>query len=128
MLVDGGCILRNQVSPRFPSAPMNSLVQIAHWEGLILLAGIFGIVFWRILTGGISLGGLLLTHDDKFSPGRAQLLVFTMMFAVRYVLQVVKNPTAFPDMPAEWIAILGGSHAVYLGGKARSMLFGKDSS
>lgn len=107
---------------------MNSLIQVARWDGFILLAGIFGLVFWKILTGSISLSGLFQTNDEQFSPGRVQMLIFTLIVAVRYLVQVIQNPTAFPEIPADWIAVLGGSHALYLGGKARGMLFNKDSS
>lgn len=106
---------------------MNSLIQVVRWEGFILLAGIFGVVFWKILTGSISLSGLFQTNDEQFSPGRVQMLIFTLMVAIRYLMQVIQNPTAFPEIPADWIAALGGSHALYLGGKARGMLFNKDS-
>jgi len=107
---------------------MDTLIQLARWEGFIFLGGVFGVVFWKILTGSISLSGLFQTHDEQFSPGRVQLLIFTLIVAVRYVVQVIQNPTAFPEIPSDWIAALGGSQMLYLGGKARGMLFGKDSS
>jgi hypothetical protein len=39
-----------------------------------------------------------------------------------YLLQVIHNPKELPEMPALMVAALGGSHALYLGGKARAML------
>lgn len=106
---------------------MDTVIQLARWEGFILPGGIFALVFWKILTGSISLSGLFQTHDERFSPGRVQLLIFTVFVAIRYVVQVIQNPTAFPEIPPGWIVALGGSQALYLGGKARDMLFGKHS-
>jgi hypothetical protein len=111
---------------------MRSVQQLAYWEGLILVGGLFGIVFWKVLTGGISLSGLL--YGDRrdggveFSPGRVQLLIVTLTVGLYYLIQVIQNPTAFPDIPTSWLAALGGSQTVYLGGKARAMLFGKDGN
>lgn len=86
------------------------------------------------MTGGISLEFLLYgDHLDKsapsgysssFSPGRGQLLMVTILTAAYYLLQVIHNPKAFPQIPVAWVAALGGSHAIYLSGKAKSMLLG----
>ena len=40
-------------------------------------------------------------------------------------MQVIHNPTKFPDVPNEMIGVLAGSHALYLGGKAQAMLLGR---
>ena len=107
---------------------MPAFTTLAYWESVILLAGIFGIVFWKLLTGRISLNGLL--EGDRadgstyFSPGRVQLLIATIFFGFYYLMQIVNNPSAFPPVPQELLVVLGGSQAVYLGGKARAMLFG----
>lgn len=101
--------------------------------GAILLGGFFGMLAWKLLTGGIRLNYLL--YGDRrdrtnggytqfFSPGRVQLLIVTILTASYYLLQVIHDPTTFPEVPAAWIAALGGSQAIYLGGKAQSMLFG----
>jgi len=108
---------------------MKSVATLAYWEGLILLGGLFGIVFWKLLTGGISLSGLLdgdrregSDISTSFSPGRVQLLMFTISSALYYLLQVIDNPSSFPKVPDALVAVLGGSHAVYLGGKAQGLL------
>jgi len=107
---------------------MPTLPTLAYWESVILLAGFFGIVFLKLFTGKISLNGLL--EGDRadgstyFSPGRVQLLIATTLFAFQYLMQIVNNPAAFPPVPQELLVVLGGSQAVYLGGKARAMLFG----
>jgi hypothetical protein len=38
---------------------MRALPALAYWEGLILVAGFFGVVLSKLLTGEISLSGLL---------------------------------------------------------------------
>jgi hypothetical protein len=51
--------------------------------------------------------------------------LFTLGTAVFYVSDVLRNRTSgkLPDVPVETLALLGGSHAIYLGGKAYMMLF-----
>ena len=103
------------------------LPKLIFWEVSGLLAGFAGIIFWKILTGAMSLDYLLQADDasggTSFSPGRAQLLMFTIIVAMQYLLQAINNPTKFPDVPEVWVAALGGSQAVYLIGKAQSLGF-----
>jgi hypothetical protein len=107
---------------------MIDIAQLACWGGTIVLGGIFGVILWRLFTGEISLDYLL--YGDRrdrttfFSPGRTQLLVVTILTAGNYLLQVIHDPTTFPKIPVAWVAVLGGSHAIYLGGKAQFMLLG----
>jgi hypothetical protein len=113
---------------------MPSIDTLAYWEGFILLGGFFGLVFWKLLNGGISLHGLLQGQvrdksqpsgfSKQFSPGRAQALMVTLLFAMNYLIQVINNPTEFPPVPNAMLAVLGGSHALYLGGKAKNLLLG----
>jgi hypothetical protein len=105
-----------------------------YWEGVILLGGFFGLIAWRLLTGQIGLDYLL--YGDRrdrtepsgystfFSPGRTQLLLVTILTASYYLLQVIHDPATFPKIPTAWVVALGGSHAIYLGGKAQAMLLG----
>jgi hypothetical protein len=113
---------------------MIDVARLAYWEGVILLSGFFGLIAWRLFTGEISLNCLL--YGDRrdwrkpsgysafFSPGRTQLLTVTILTAGYYLLQVIHDPTTFPKIPVAWVVALGGSQAIYLGGKAQSMLFG----
>ena len=102
--------------------------RLAYWEGLILIGGIFGLIFWKMFNGEISLKYLL--YGDQrdpqnptfLSPARTQLLLFTIYVAGYYLLQVVHDPTSLPQIPNSLLVALGGSHAVYLGGKAQSLL------
>lgn len=109
---------------------MPSLAQTVRWILLILPVGFFAVVFWNVLTERISSESLLegdrregahvVTHT---SLGRSQLLLFTLFFAARYLLQVARNPHQFPSVPQEHLAVLATSQAVYLGGKAYALLW-----
>ena len=126
---------------------MHNLSQIVRWEVQLFLLALFGIVAMQILTGQISTKKLLygrksdagdpvvgadgLTHGRKkedtpyFSPERVQLLLFTLGAAFYYLTQVLNNPNpgTFPPLPESWTAVVGGSNAIYLGGKAYARLW-----
>jgi|CZKD01.1.fsa_nt_gi hypothetical protein len=113
---------------------MNSLAKMAFWGAVVLLSGFFGVVFWNLFTGRISLNGLLEAdvRDPKSSnasgfsavpsAGRAQALVATLFVAGWYLLQVIHNPKEFPHLPDALVTAMGGSHFVYLSGKAYGLL------
>jgi hypothetical protein len=115
-------------------AMIESVPRLIFWEGVIVLGGIFGLLAWKLFTGGISLECLL--YGDRrdrsapsgysafFSPARSQLLIVTIVIAGYYLAQVIHDPTTFPKIPVGWLVALGSSHAIYLGGKAQSMLLG----
>jgi hypothetical protein len=114
---------------------MRALSTFAYWEGVILLGGFFGLVLWKLLTGGISLEQLLEGdvpdphtaegYSTYVSAGRTQSLASTLFVAGYYLLQVVHNPKQFPTVPIQLVGALAGSQALYLGGKARAMLHGR---
>lgn len=104
------------------------------WGGIILLCGFAGCFLWKFLRGGISLRYLLSTdridrssrsgYSTATSPARTQLLIVTIIAASYYLIQLIHEPTKFPELPTSWLVALAGSHSIYLGGKAESMLFG----
>jgi hypothetical protein len=113
---------------------MPNVTEFAAWEGIILVSGLCGIVLWKLMTGGISLNRLL--YGDAravkgggrkryFSAGRAQMLMFTVTSAGYLLLQVIQDPTRFPDIPTPVLVALGGSSAIYLGGKAQAVYLGR---
>jgi hypothetical protein len=67
------------------------------------------------------------TGGRKFSPARLQMLVVTMGIALYYILMVLdaKETGKLPDLPNEFLIALGGSHAIFLGGKIHGMLASK---
>lgn len=107
---------------------------LAKWEGIVLLGGFVSVVVWKLATRKISLDYLLYgdakIHQGEgrvtfFSPGRAQMLMASVIVAGYYLLQVIQDPTHFPSVPNELVAALGTSHAIYLGGKAQSLYLGR---
>ena len=109
---------------------MHSLAALALWGGIVLLSGFFAVVFWQLLTRQIPLRQLLegdcregSGYSSKFSPGRAQLLFFTIVFALYYLAQVIQNPGSLPHIPATVVVVLGASQVTYLGGKAYNLMF-----
>ena len=127
---------------------MPDITQIVAWEVQLFLLALFGIVAVQLLTGQISTRNLLYGRKNDtgellpraagdpvlrkkedtlyFSPERVQLLLFTLGAAFYYLTQVLNNPSpgTFPPIPETWPALLGGSNALYLGGKAYSRLWG----
>lgn len=110
---------------------MAGLVRAANYVALTFLGALAAIVATRLLAGGINARNLLYGRKVGgalyFSPERIQLLLFTLWTAVSYLLGVVetKGGGKLPDIPTTTLALLGGSHALYLGGKAYSMLFSR---
>ena len=111
---------------------MPSPSTLGYWEGLILIVGLFGVVFWKLCTGEIDLDQLFDgdsgEDDDQtsdVSAGRVQMFLVTISAAGYYLMQVIQNPHQFPDVPTAMVGALAGSHALYLGGKAQAMLLGR---
>jgi hypothetical protein len=105
---------------------MTLLTRLATIETGILVGGFFAVVAYKLLTGKIPLAGLLYDKQPggraAFSAVRLQLLIFTAAVAARYLGEVIANPRqdSLPHLPLSVVVALGGSHAVYLGGKAVS--------
>jgi len=68
--------------------------------------------------------------DLYFSPERVQLLVFTVGAAMYYVMQTATTAKSgkLPDIPDGLPAVMGGSNAIYLGGKAYARWFANPGS
>lgn len=99
---------------------MDFLVTIVYWEVLLFVLGLAAAVTIGLFNGQINMKGLLHGKGKgsaDVSPERVQLLLFTLGAAFQYVTQVAQHPTSLPTFPETWIALLGGSHLVYLGGK-----------
>ena len=105
------------------------LTSLLRFELGAFLFGVAIVVGYRLLTGAINTVGLFyqinpLSTERSFSPERVQLLLFTIFVGFWYLLQALdaRGSGKLPDVPPQTLALLGGSHAVYLGGKAYSML------
>lgn len=105
---------------------MELLTKLATIEAGILLGGCFAVVAYKLVIGDISLAGLLYSKQPggrtAFSPARLQLLIFTAAVAAIYLGEIIANPRqdSLPHPPLGIVVALGGSQAVYLGGKMMS--------
>jgi hypothetical protein len=125
---------------------MDFLLQLVRWEILIFLLGLAGVVVFQLLNGRINTQNLLYGRisspdgseksnvgsndsDLYFSPERVQLLVFTLGAALYYLMQTMTTAKSgkFPDIPETWPALMGGSNAIYLGGKAYARWFASNA-
>lgn len=107
---------------------MAGFVILIRWEVEIFLLALAGIIAVKLLNGEINTKGLFhgriskraRNQDQYFSPERVQLMLVTLGAAFYYLSLVLNNPKpgTFPDLPQSWPTALGGSNAVYLGGKA----------
>jgi len=107
---------------------VGQIISFVKWEVFVFLGGLAAIIAYQLLNGQINTRYLLYgTQKDGtkyFSTERVQLLLFTLGVAVFYLSDVMqkRQSGALPDISTQTLVLLGGSHAVYLGGKAYMML------
>jgi hypothetical protein len=92
------------------------------WDIRLFVFALLIIIVAFLLDGRINTSGLLhgrtRAGDRYLSAERVQLLVVTLALAAQYVSEVIAGGRTFlPAVPHAWIAVLGGSHSLYLGGK-----------
>ncbi|MBL6934442.1 MAG: hypothetical protein ISR48_03440 [Alphaproteobacteria bacterium] len=107
---------------------MTQMIDVLTFEIWFLIAALAAIVVFKMLSGGINTKGLLCDKQTgTVSPARVQLLLFTVMGAVAYLTQTVGQVQAgghgFPEVPPELLWLVGGSQALYLGGKSYTKFF-----
>jgi hypothetical protein len=110
------------------------LVTLTRLTVIGFLAALAFSVFAKILNGDINTRYLFCQRQPdgtrEYSPGRVQLLIFTVLVAGKYIYDAAKTAGSgqLPDIPNETLILLSGSHAIYLGGKAyTTMLAGPNS-
>ena len=114
---------------------MQLLITMVSWIVGLLLGGLVVVTLYGILTGQINtrnlLYGRMRDSTAYLSPERVQLMIFTLWVGLFYLLDTFEtrflNPTpetahTFPEVNTQTLALLGGSHTVYLLGKAYAML------
>lgn len=97
---------------------MGVLISVIRVEVWVLLGGLTIVVAYQLLTGRISVRGLLSGPDGNLSAARVQLLVATLVGAFVYLSQVISQPGELPTVPTWLLVGLGGSELIYLWGKA----------
>jgi hypothetical protein len=114
---------------------LTNIAWFVRLDVIVFLGGLAAIIAYRLLTGGINTKYLLYSKGKggkrSLSPERVQLLLFTLGTAMAYLLEVTNQiertkpgeALSLPDIPVKTLALLAGSHGIYLGGKAYSMLF-----
>jgi len=102
------------------------LIKVEVW---VFLSVLVALIAYRIVTGQINTDYLLYGTKKGggkyFSPERVQLMLFTLGTAMFYLNDVIQHRDSglIPDVPKQTLVLLGGSHAVFLTGKAYMMLF-----
>jgi hypothetical protein len=87
---------------------------------LVILLGFAAIVLLRILTGTISLDGLIAESDlSKASLARFQFLIFTFLIAGLFLLLSIESG-GFVDIPETVLGLLGISGGSFVISKAVS--------
>ncbi len=102
-----------------------NLIAFIQLSAIVFLALLALTVAFMLLTRRINLNGLLRdNHDGRLSPGRIQALGITIFGGASYLMLVLTDPNskALPPVSNELLAIVGGSHSLYLTGKLGSML------
>lgn len=113
---------------------MPALAALTRWGLVVFLASFFGLIFWKLMAAG-GLSGLLSgdyydsatgsLKTQDVSAGRSQSLMFVVSIAVYYFIQILHSPSGFPPVPKAMLYVLGGSQAVFLGGKAYDLILAR---
>lgn len=95
-----------------PGEPTLKL-RLAITYGLLVLVFLFGfVILAAIASGKIDISELLEEESGGASTSRFQLLIFTFVIGLSFVLIVACN-CSFPEVPANVLALLGISASTY---------------
>ena len=111
----GGFFIAKWLVPGGGSASMEDLKVAVGWGGALLVGSLGLAVVYRMFTGTINLTQLISEPTGDASMSRFQLLVFTFVIAISFILITVSNnqPT-FPEIPPTVLALLGISAGSYV--------------
>jgi len=88
-------------------------LKLAITYGLLILIFLFGfVILAAIASGRIDITELLEEETGGASTSRFQLLVFTFVIGLSFVL-IVASSSSFPEVPANVLALLGISASTY---------------
>jgi hypothetical protein len=96
----------------FPGDPTVK-VRLALSYGALIMLFLFGfLILAAIASGKIDIATLLSESGGGASMSRFQLLIFTFVIALSFLLIVISN-AKFPEVPADVLALLGISATTY---------------
>lgn len=98
--------------------------ELVRIEAILFISGIAIAVFWKLVTGTITMRGLLTDEiSGQFSPARLQLMLAALLGAGFYAgeLGQITGP-AWPEPSAELLAIIGVSNLIHLGAKSWNLI------
>ncbi len=93
-----------------------SFLQIAT---ILFLSTLMLTLTYMMLVRKINLQGLLHNKNNQLSPARIQAFAVTLIGSISYITMLLAhdNTNTLPAINTELLAILGGSHGLYLTGK-----------
>ena len=94
---------------------MNKRLSLVTGYFALLIVFLFGvIVLAEMVAGRIDLSQLLSEHGSGASMSRFQLLIFTLVIGLSFVLVVANsNPNKMPDISSQVLLLLGISGSTY---------------
>ena len=99
------------------------LIQFEIW---LFLVGLMSVVFYFILTRKVNTRGLLFENNKNrtYSWERVQVLILTLIFVIYYLVKLKDNlgTDKLPQVPQEFLWVLGGSNLIYLWSKLYSFV------
>ncbi|MEI9928310.1 MAG: hypothetical protein WDN44_12205 [Sphingomonas sp.] len=93
------------------------------WAILAWFALVLASIGWQVLAGRMPISGMVARRDGSgITFHRLQMVGVTLLFALAYLIDAIaRGPgEGMPDISTPILAVLIGSHATYLGGKAMS--------
>lgn len=92
----------------------STILTVLRYELWFFAGGLVLIVAYRLLTGGINVGGMFKEKGaSQYSSARLQLLLVTLAGTIYYAALCYKCKV-FVSVPNEFAAILGGSNGFYI--------------
>lgn len=99
------------------TAPADRLKLATEYALLIFLFFLSIVVLLSMISNKIDLSQLIEELSGGASMSRFQLLLFTFVVGFTFLIVVANNPSKFPDIPANVLALVGVSASTYAVGK-----------
>jgi len=93
-----------------------SIHRILDFEALLFVYALAAIVVWKLFTAKINTSGLIMdkTRPNRVSPERVQLLISTLIICSGLIRNIsISAHEPIPQVGSGWVALFGGSSAIY---------------